>query len=317
MKALLEEFREGNVRALARVLTRVENRSPGSFEFLRSVFPSSGKARVIGITGSPGSGKSTLVNRLAAEYASLSDSIVGIVAVDPSSPYSHGAILGDRIRMQDADTSGKVFIRSMATRGHLGGLASAASDVVTVMDAWGADPVMVETVGVGQDEVDIAKLADVSVVVLVPGAGDEIQALKAGIMEIGDVFAINKSDMDGAGRLESAVRAALDLAPEGDAWRPPIVRTVATTGEGVEQLREEIDRCHRSLGQDPRTSARRRRAARERLIRILQERLVASVLAACGEHGLEAAVTAILSRERDPYSVAEELLEIVSPGRAS
>jgi LAO/AO transport system kinase len=317
MKQLLEEFSEGSVRALARVLTRVENRAPGSFRLLREVFPRSGRARVIGITGSPGSGKSTLVDKLAGRYADADGPIVGIIAVDPSSPYSHGAILGDRIRMQSADTPGKVFIRSMANRGHLGGLAPSTTDVVTVLDAWGIDPILVETVGVGQDEVDIAKLADVSVVVLVPGTGDDIQALKAGIMEIGDIFVINKCDQTGAERLELAIRAALELAPEQDGWRPPIVRTVATTGDGVDGLIGEIDRCHRNLAGDSQRSVRKRRAARERLMQILGERLMNVVLETCGEARIDGAVTAIIGREKDPYSLADEIVESAFPGRPS
>lgn len=309
MKALLEEFREGSVRALARLLTRVENREPAAVELIREVFPETGRARVIGITGSPGSGKSTLVDRLAGASMAPGGPMVGIVAVDPSSPYSHGAILGDRIRMQASDNPGRVFIRSMASRGHLGGLAAATADVVNVIDAWGMDPILVETVGVGQDEVDIARLADVTVVVLMPGAGDEIQALKAGIMEIGDVFVINKCDLAGADHLERALGAALELAPVEEGWRPSVVRTVGTTGEGVESLLEEIGRCHAILSTNPEGSARKRRATRERLLRILEERLMRSALESWSEDDIETAVTAIIERRRDPYSVAEEVLE--------
>ena len=308
MKEILEQFSEGSVRTMARVLTRVENRAPGSFDFLREIFPRSGRARIVGITGSPGSGKSTLVDRLAAEYAGEDGPMVGVVAVDPSSPYSRGALLGDRIRMQASEVHGRVFIRSMAARGHLGGLAAATVDVITVLDAWGIDPVLVETVGVGQDEVDIAKLADVSVVVLVPGLGDDIQALKAGIMEIGDIFVINKCDRPGADQLEHALRAMIGLAPDEGPWRPPILRTVATTGEGVQELRRNIDRCHGSLGGTPERSMKKRQATRERLIRTLAEKLVEIVLEGYGEARLEAAVTAVMRRERDPYSVAEEIV---------
>jgi GTPase len=308
MKELLAEFRGGSVRALARALTQVENRTPASFGLIRELFPSSGQARVVGITGSPGSGKSTLADKLAAAYLAASEKTVGIVAVDPSSPFSHGALLGDRIRMQGVDTPGRVFIRSMATRGNLGGLAAATADVVTVIDAWGIDPILVETVGVGQDEVDVSKLADVSVVVLVPGTGDEIQALKAGIMEIADIFVINKCDHAGTERLERAVLGALELAPEDRGWQPPVIRTVATTGEGVGDLVAGIDRCHRTLVALPGRSERKRRATRERLFRIMEERLMGSLLESWGEANIEAAVTAIISRERDPYSVVDDVL---------
>lgn len=308
MNELLAEFHGGSVRALARALTQVENRTPASFGLIRELFPSSGRARIVGITGSPGSGKSTLAEKLAAAYIASSEKTVGIVAVDPSSPYSHGALLGDRIRMQSVDSPGRVFIRSMATRGNLGGLAATTADIVTVIDAWGIDPILVETVGVGQDEVDISRLADVSVVILVPGAGDEIQALKAGIMEIADIFVINKCDHSGADRLERAVLGALELAPETDGWRPPVIRTVATTGEGVGDLVSEIDRCHRTLIDLPGRSERKRRATRERLLRIMEERLMGVLLESWGEANIEAAVTAIISRDRDPYSVVDEVL---------
>lgn len=309
MKALLEEFRDGSVRGLARVLTRVENREPESFQLIREIFPESGRARVIGVTGSPGSGKSTLVDRLATQYFTPNGPMVGVVAVDPSSPYSHGAILGDRIRMKTSGDAGKAFIRSMATRGHLGGLASATADVVTVLDAWGMDPILVETVGVGQDEIDIAKLADVSVVILVPGTGDDIQALKAGIMEIGDIFVINKCDQAGADRLENAVREALELVPGPEGWLPPVVRTTATTGHGVDQLRQEIARCFETIRTSPGASLRKRRATRERLTRVLGDRLLRLALETYGEDEIDAAVEAVFERREDPYSVADLIVE--------
>lgn len=308
MKELLAEFRRGSVRALARALTEVENRTPASFGLIRELFPSSGRAQVVGITGSPGSGKSTLADKLAANYIAGSERTVGIVAVDPTSPYSRGALLGDRIRMQGVHSPGRVFIRSMANRGNLGGLAATTIDVVTVIDAWGIDPILVETVGVGQDEVDIAGLADLCIVVLVPGTGDEIQALKAGIMEIADIFVINKCDRSGADRLERAVLGALELAPEGGGWQPPVIRTIATTGEGISDLVSEIDRCHRTLIDLPQRSERKRRATRDRLFRIMQERLMDVLLESWGQADIEAAVTAIVSRERDPYSVVDEVL---------
>ena len=240
-KGLLEDFFKGDTRALARMITRVENRSADSIELLRQLFPHTGRSDVIGITGSPGSGKSSMVDRLAVAYR-RNGKLLGIVAVDPSSPFTGGAILGDRIRMQTLGVDPGIYIRSMATRGHLGGLARTTADVVTVLDAAGRNPIIVETVGVGQDEIEIVKLADVSVVVLVPGMGDDVQALKAGIMEIGDIFVINKCDRPGTEKMERAVLAMLSLSNRSDGWFPPVVKTIATQGEGIDTLVESIDR---------------------------------------------------------------------------
>ncbi len=231
----VQEIRDGNARALARAITLVESRAPESHHLLRALFPHSGRARILGLTGAPGSGKSTLVDALAREFR-LAGKTAGIIAVDPSSPYSGGAILGDRIRMQSHHGDPGIFIRSMATRGSLGGLANATADVATVLDASGRDLVMIETVGVGQDEVDIVKLADVTLVVLVPGMGDDVQSLKAGIMEIADIFVINKSDREGADRLEKEVRAMQSLSPRQDNWTPPVVRTIACDGIGSQRF---------------------------------------------------------------------------------
>src|SRR5947207_5159905 len=231
--------RSGDVRALARAITAIENDSAQASQLMKALFPYSGGARVIGLTGAPGSGKSTLVDQLAREYRKK-EKTVGIIAVDPTSPYTGGAILGDRIRMQAHHADTGIYIRSMATRGFLGGLARATADVATVLDASGKNLVLVETVGVGQDEIEIVRLADVTVVILVPGMGDDVQSIKAGIMEFADIFVINKSDRDGAERIEREVRALQSLAVRGDNWTPPIVKTVASEGAGISELAAAI-----------------------------------------------------------------------------
>ena len=302
--SLLDDFFKKDTRALSRVITRVENRSADSLSILQTLFPQSGKARVIGVTGSPGSGKSTLVDRLAAVYRN-SNQDMAIVAVDPSSPFTGGAILGDRVRMQ---TPG-VYIRSMATRGHLGGLAAATADVVTVLDAAGKNPILVETVGVGQDEIDIVKLADVSLVVLVPGMGDDIQALKAGIMEIGDIFIINKCDRPGVENMERAVLAMLSLAHRPDGWQPPVVKTVATEGTGIEELAGTIEEAYSFFQNSTEKAARKQDAARERLITLLKERLVNAVMQEIFPDGeLGKVVEEIANRQRDPYTIVDEIV---------
>ncbi len=306
---LLQELLKGDTRALARVITRVENRAPGSVEILRQLYPRTGKAQVIGITGSPGSGKSSLVDRLAAAYRQKSK-IVGVVAVDPSSPFTGGAILGDRIRMRTFGIDPGVYVRSMAARGHLGGLASATADVVTVLDAAGKDPILIETVGVGQDEIEIVKLADISIVVLVPGMGDDVQALKAGIMEIGDIFVINKCDRAGVEKMEHAVSAMLSLSHRTDGWEPPIVRTIATDGQGIGELIETIGKCHQFLDNSIVRAQKKREVARQHLISVLEERLVMKVLNdAFPEGQLEDIVGKIAERRQDPYSVVEEIIQ--------
>ena len=304
---LLKDFFKGDARALARVITRVENRSPDSLEILRQLFPHSGRAQIIGVTGSPGSGKSTLVDRLAIRLRQSSKPL-GVIAVDPSSPFTGGAILGDRIRMQHGADSG-VYIRSMATRGHLGGLAAATADVVTVLDAAGKDPIIVETVGVGQDEIEIVKLADISVVILVPGMGDDIQALKAGIMEIGDVFVLNKCDRPGVEKMERSILAMLAMAHRPDGWQPPIVKTVATAGKGIEELLETIQRCRQFLNHSPQRVQKKREAARQRLMTLLEERLVTRALQEAFPNGeLNRIVDQIAERQQDPYSVVEQIV---------
>src|SRR6202171_1758217 len=234
-----DQIRAVDVRAMARAITAIEDHDPHAEELLKQIFPSTGRAHVVGVTGAPGTGKSTLVDRLAAHYRSRGDQ-VGIIAVDPTSPYTGGAILGDRIRMQGHASDAGIFIRSMATRGSLGGLARATGDVALILDAAGKQHVLVETVGVGQDEVDIVRLADCTLVLLVPGMGDDVQNMKAGLMEIADIFVLNKSDREGVARLETQLEAMLELAPERDGWKPKIVRTVATENKGAGQLAAAI-----------------------------------------------------------------------------
>ncbi len=239
IQSWIQPLRAGDVRTLARAISVVENRAPGWSDLLKALFPHSGHARVIGLTGAPGAGKSTLVDHLARFYRRQNHS-VGIVAVDPTSPYTGGAILGDRIRMQEHFADPGIYIRSMATRGSLGGLARTTADVTTVLDASGRDIILIETVGVGQDEIDIVRLADITVVILVPGMGDDVQTIKAGIMEIADIFVINKSDREGAERVEREIRALQSLALRHDGWTPPIVKTVATDGTGIDDLAAAI-----------------------------------------------------------------------------
>ena len=295
----------GRARQIGRAISAVENPG-GSSEILGALFSRTGRARVLGITGPPGAGKSTFVQRLAQAYRRAGHR-VGIVAVDPSSPFTGGAILGDRIRMSEIYTDPGVFIRSMATRGALGGLARATSDAVDVLDAAGYDIVLIETVGVGQDEVDIVKAAETTAVVLLPGLGDEIQAIKAGILEIGDVFLVNKADREGADRTAAELAMMLDLAPPA-AWRPPIVRTVATRGEGVEEAAEALAAHGAFLDSTGEGARRRERRMRARLLALLEERFRRAVESHAPERGgLEEAILRLAERREDPYSAAARL----------
>jgi GTPase len=284
----------------------VENRDANSVELLKALFPHSGRAQVIGITGAPGAGKSTLVDQLAREYRKRGLT-VGIIAVDPSSPYSGGAILGDRIRMQSHYEDVGIYIRSMATRGSLGGLARTTADAATVLDASGRDIVLIETVGVGQDEVDIVRLADVTVVILVPGMGDDVQTIKAGIMEIADVFAVNKSDREGAERVESEIRALQSLASRTDNWTPPIVKTVATEGTGVGELAAAIVAYRGYLQREGRMRQKRIENWRERLLEMLRDALLQRVRSEVGEKELDRYAAEVAENKRDPYTLIEEL----------
>ncbi len=308
MNHLAEAVLRRDIRALSRALSIVEDRRAPSLELLKSLYPRAGKARVIGVTGSPGAGKSTLVNALIGRFRA-GGLRVAVVAVDPSSAFSGGALLGDRIRMQDKALDPDVFIRSMATRGHMGGLAQTSDDLITVLDAAGYDVVLVETVGVGQDEVDIVKEADSVIVVLVPGLGDDIQAIKAGIMEIADVFVINKADRDGAERLEREILAMLDLAAEAPLWRPPVIKTVATKEEGAKELCEALNRHDAFIKAAGALAKRRREKHRQRFWSLLEEGFRREVrerrLSLEREENL---VQAFERRDKDPYSAAEELL---------
>jgi len=298
-----EKILAGDLRALARAATAIENRKPEADSLLKELFPHTGKALIIGITGSPGAGKSTIVNCLVHQLRGENKQ-VGVIAVDPTSPYTGGAILGDRIRMLNHHADPGVFIRSMATRGWLGGLASATTDMALLLDAAGKEAVIVETVGVGQDEVEIAKLADATVVVLVPGMGDDVQAIKAGIMEIADVFVINKSDQPGADRLEREIKAIQSLSTRKDGWVPPIVRAVATDGQGIAEtltaVRSFVERGGAKDRAVSNWSLRLREMLRERLL----EKFV--------DVDFQVAAQEIAARRSDPYTIIDGWLKRIS-----
>lgn len=311
--ALVERLLRGEVRALARAISLVEEGSPAVAPLLREVYPRTGGAYVVGITGSPGAGKSSLVNALATTYRQAGER-VGIIAVDPSSAFSGGAILGDRIRMQHHFLDPDVFIRSMANRGHAGGLAKATHDAVDLMDAAGYTIILLETVGVGQDEVEVVEGADTVCVVLVPGMGDDIQSLKAGIMEIAHVFVINKSDRPGADRIQSDVEQMLGLQEWNGRWRPPITRTVATKSEGMQELTEEIVR-HRQSGEGTDALNRRRlELSRTRFMGLLSDRLLAELLRRVGQDAVTAAVHEIATRRMDPYTASAQVAAAAGMG---
>lgn len=273
---------------------------------LQELFAHTGNSFVIGVTGSPGSGKSTLIERLARRYKTLRPK-VGIVAVDPTSPFSGGAILGDRIRMQSLSTDPDIFIRSMATRGKMGGLCAAVNDVLLVLDAAGYRTLLVETVGVGQDEVDIAKTAHLTVVIVVPGMGDDIQTAKAGLMEIADIFVINKADREGGLRMEQELVASLSLASRDDGWVPPVVKTVATRGDGVDGLVDAIERYRTFLAEPHRRAQLQSRLFRERLLEMLRDRVHRLVVERFSEQELNRYAQKMMTRKLDPYTIIDRL----------
>ncbi len=309
-ESLAEGVLKGNIRALARSISAVENASSIALPLMKLIFPHTGRAKVIGLTGSPGAGKSSLTDKLAQVYRTRGHR-VGIIAVDPSSPFSGGAILGDRIRMQNLATDPGIFIRSMATRGNLGGLARATADAVLLFDAAGYETIIVETVGVGQDEVDIVKTADVTIVVLVPGMGDDVQSIKAGIMEIGDVFVINKADRDGADRTQMELESLLSLAMRHDFWQSPIVRTVATRNEGLDELVEAIEQYAEFTATNPTVRhSRQERVADQKLLELVRDRALAHIRNTIVDEGeWQEWTKRIAAREQDPYSVAETILK--------
>jgi len=306
--SLAESVRQGDLRAIARAISAIENREAGADRLIQELFPSTGRATLVGVTGAPGTGKSSLVNRLAAHYRAQGKS-VGIIAVDPTSPFTGGALLGDRIRMQQHATDDGIYIRSMATRGFLGGLARATGDAVLVLDAAGKDLILIETVGVGQDEVDIVRLADATLLLLVSGMGDDVQSFKAGVMEIADLFVINKADRGDTGRLEQELKVMLGLSQRQDGWRPPVVKTVATEGTGVAELAAALDDYLAHLERGGLREEKRVERWRQRLVDLIRQQALERVLkTGVGKEGLDDYARQIQRRERDPYSVVQELL---------
>lgn len=315
MEDLVAEVLQGSMRAMARLITLVESEDPSALRLLGAIYPHTGTAHVLGITGSPGTGKSTLTDKITAVLRQR-EQTVGIIAVDPSSPFTGGALLGDRIRMQRASVDPEVFIRSMATRGNLGGLARASADVIKIMDAFGKDWVIVETVGVGQDEVDIARTADTTVVVLAPGLGDTIQSMKAGVMEIADLYVINKADRPGADMLvnEVNVRVEQDAQIKEAPWQAPVLKTVAVENKGTESLVEAIEQHRSFLQKSGKLEKDRREKTRQETLALLREEISRNVLEnVLGDGRFEALIDDITSHRKDPYTSVQEIMKAIFP----
>jgi LAO/AO transport system kinase len=302
------QIRAGEVRAVSRAITAIEDHDPQAEDLLQLLFPATGSAYLVGVTGAPGTGKSTLVDRLAAHYRGQRRT-VGIVAVDPTSPYSGGAILGDRIRMQGHAGDTGVFIRSMATRGFLGGLAGTTADVALLLDAAGKQMVMIETVGVGQDEIDVVRLADCTVVVLVPGMGDDVQSMKAGLMEVADIFVINKAEREGADRLEQQIHAMLQLLPEHGSEMPPVLRTTASEDVGIAALADAVEAFRARMAASDGRQSKRQELWKRRLVALLGERLLERALGRpAAEHLLDSLAAEVAERGKSPYVAVRELM---------
>jgi len=315
MNDIVAEVLQGSVRAMARLITLVENDDPRAMQIMGTIYPHTGNAYVLGITGSPGTGKSTLTDKITAILRER-EKTVGVIAVDPSSPFTGGALLGDRIRMQRSAGDAEVFIRSMATRGNLGGLARTTTDVVKIMDAFGKDWVIVETVGVGQDEVEIAKTADTTVVVLAPGLGDTIQSMKAGVMEIADLYVVNKADRSGADELlnEVNVRVEQDAQIRKAPWKPPVVKTIALENQGTDLLVEAIEKHRSFLRQSGKLRKNRREKTRQETLALLRDEISRNVLEkVLGNGRFDALIDEIVAHKKDPYTSVQEIVRTIFP----
>ena len=315
MNDIVAEVLQGSVRAMARLITLVENDDPRALQIMGTIYPHTGNAYVLGITGSPGTGKSTLTDKITAILRER-EKTVGVIAVDPSSPFTGGALLGDRIRMQRSAGDAEVFIRSMATRGNLGGLARTTTDVVKIMDAFGKDWVIVETVGVGQDEVEIAKTADTTVVVLAPGLGDTIQSMKAGVMEIADLYVVNKADRSGADELlnEVNVRVEQDAQIRKAPWKPPVVKTIALENQGTDLLVEAIEKHRSFLRQSGKLRKNRREKTRQETLALLRDEISRNVLEkVLGNGRFDALIDEIVAHKKDPYTSVQEIVRTIFP----
>ncbi|WP_332898623.1 methylmalonyl Co-A mutase-associated GTPase MeaB [Haladaptatus sp. CMSO5] len=307
--SLVDDLLAGKHRALARTITKIENRSPGYRELISQLHAHTGDAEVIGITGSPGAGKSTLVDQMAKVYRDQGDT-VGVIAVDPSSPYTGGSVLGDRIRMASTVGDMDVFFRSMSARGSLGGLSTATADAVKALDAFGKDKIIIETVGAGQNEIDIVRTADTVAVLVPPASGDDIQMLKAGILEIGDVFVVNKADLDGADRTVQELKEMIHMRDSDDEWEPLVVETVAKTGEGIEEFLSVLEDHYEHLETSGLLDEKARTRYAEEIRALLRAdmgTLIAGEIAEQG--GIDSLVDEVVAREADPYTIADRIME--------